>query len=282
MTSKTLPISYIVFTSKEFVDTANTVPLHDRITTSEMDLDQYDDFTPFPGVPLDYSFQTPKGPATCQSSPGYDCMVEFLAESRRFKNTSRWENMTATECNHYWSQSARGGVIAVVDKPFKGRHVIPPTAYWSYLYSQPQLAISYCLVRKVPHRCRLQIHIWLLMTVIILSSIKICCMVLTLREQRGRPLMTLGDAISSFLEQPCSRSSGLCLHSGEDIGKILVARKHGASEERCLCEDPKIWQKKNLRYHSSTGFLYYLAHVMVYVSVFVALAHGVHFLTNSH
>jgi hypothetical protein len=83
MTSKTSQISYVVAVTKEFVDMANSLSLHELVTMYETDLDRADesDFTPLPGVPLDYSFQRPQGRRKCREWPGYDCMAKFFAES---------------------------------------------------------------------------------------------------------------------------------------------------------------------------------------------------------
>lgn len=58
--------------------------------------------------------------------------------------------------------------------------------------------ISYCLSLRVPYCCRLQVHVWLLVTVVILNTIKFACMLLSLIEQRGTPMVTVGDAVASF------------------------------------------------------------------------------------
>lgn len=62
--------------------------------------------------------------------------------------------------------------------------------------------ISYCLGTKVSETCQLQFSEPILSTVIICNSIKLICLVVLLRAKEFEPLVTLGDAIDSFLDRP--------------------------------------------------------------------------------
>ena len=148
-------------------------------------MDWNEEFTPFPGVPLDNSFQGPQGLRECKSWPSYDCMVRFFAESQQLRNTTRWENITAVECNRYYLdyppyryRSGRGGVIVVTQQPLKDRHVIPARL----IQNHPRQEASYCLAKRVPFQSKLQVHIWFLIAVIFLNTIKISCMAFTLYD----------------------------------------------------------------------------------------------------
>ena len=62
--------------------------------------------------------------------------------------------------------------------------------------------ILYCLRTKVSETCQLQFNEPILSTVIICNSIKLICLVLLLHAKYFEPLVTLGDAIASFLDRP--------------------------------------------------------------------------------
>ena len=215
-------------------------------------------------------------------------MENFFKEkpvSQQLGNTNHWENITAAECkSHYfpdWDRfpSDRGSVIVVVDKPAERKSMYLGSV-WLRVSEENRPAIQYCLSLRVPPRCRLQVHLWFLVTVIIFTIIKITCMALTLREQAGNPIMTVGDAVASFLERPCPKSAGFCMHSEEELmhvlrerriaDGILKEREFGVDEEdvdderieerRVYWEGPRIWQKKVSRYHSSMSPLLYLTY----------------------
>ena len=254
---------------------ADLVPPYELLATYKVELQRFEEFTPLPGVAVDYLYETPQGRRSCQEWPGYDCLVRFFAISQSLRNTTLWENITAAECNRQYRRIStglltdRGSAIFVVEESFEGLHVFSPSLFWKP-NSPQEPRISYCLSQRVPFRCRLQVHIWFLITVIILNAIKIFSMTLTLLKREGIPLITLGDAISSFLERPCPRSAGLCLHSGKEIERILEAKKDQAEEESpMLCEGPKIWQKRDLRYHSSIATLSYWTYIALYVCIAV-------------
>lgn len=83
--------------------------------------------------------------------------------------------------------------------------------------------VKYCLSEQLPEQCQLQavFQIWLI--VVILNAIKATLMCLTLFSTRESPLMTVGDAIASFLERPDSTSHSLCLVARREIqGKRFV------------------------------------------------------------
>ena len=77
--------------------------------------------------------------------------------------------------------------------------------------------IDYCLALVSEPHCQLQFSIQILATVIVMNACKCICMFLTLRRQREEPLVTVGDAISSFLNRPDKLTKGRCLMGKVDI-----------------------------------------------------------------
>lgn len=134
--------------------------------------------------------------------------------------------------------------------------------YWTrrwqiYTEHQHRLAITgigkgqifYCLSLHVPGRCRIKVHTWFLSVVVVWNALKVVCMVLTLRQKR-EPLTTLGDAVVSFLQRPCSSSERLCLLSEDEIKTILKARKEGDLQG----SRPKRWQPERFWYYQGVKF----------------------------
>ncbi|KAL8916213.1 MAG: hypothetical protein Q9208_008642 [Pyrenodesmia sp. 3 TL-2023] len=71
--------------------------------------------------------------------------------------------------------------------------------------------VDYCLSRRVEENCRLQFSLTLLILVIVCNFIKAACMISMVYRQDAQPLVTLGDAIASFLNDPDSTTQGNCL-----------------------------------------------------------------------
>ena len=66
-------------------------------------------------------------------------------------------------------------------------------------YSAP---VQYCLAEPFADRCTVNVSIKLLLTVIVCNALKIVCMLATLCTRGFKPLVNIGDAITSFWERP--------------------------------------------------------------------------------
>lgn len=62
--------------------------------------------------------------------------------------------------------------------------------------------IEYCLAEPTESHCTIRIYTTLLILVIVCNSIKMICLTSTVFFIRLEPLATIGDAISSFIQQP--------------------------------------------------------------------------------
>ena len=76
--------------------------------------------------------------------------------------------------------------------------------------------IQYCLSQPVEEHCKLQFSLAIMIVVIVCNLIKTSCMGMIAWKQDPEPLVTLGDAIASFLERPDVTSRGNCI-----VGKTL-------------------------------------------------------------
>ena len=79
-------------------------------------------------------------------------------------------------------------------------------------FNQP---IQYCLSQPVEEQCQVQISLVILGIVVACNTTKALCMLLTIRCQSSKPLVTLGDAIESFIQDPDLITCGMCLASKE-------------------------------------------------------------------
>lgn len=79
--------------------------------------------------------------------------------------------------------------------------------------------VQYCLSERMDERCSLQFSMHIMVAVIICNAVKSICMFYTVCKSKEDPLVTVGDAVSSFLESPDKTTVGMCIVSKRDIKK---------------------------------------------------------------
>jgi hypothetical protein len=107
--------------------------------------------------------------------------------------------------------------------------------------------ISYCMVEEVVEQCQLRFSVVIMTIVIIANAAKAFVMILTVWSLREPTLVTIGDAIASFLNTPDPTTAGICLSTKTNIkdnrwknqpAKPWVSKHHfwfrGASVKRWL------------------------------------------------
>jgi hypothetical protein len=80
--------------------------------------------------------------------------------------------------------------------------------------------VDSCLSAPLPEHCKLQYSLPLTIVVIVVNAIKaiiLCYMAIATSET---PMLTTGDAVASFLQQPDKKSLGKCLMPGMEIQEI--------------------------------------------------------------
>lgn len=80
--------------------------------------------------------------------------------------------------------------------------------------------IDYCLSMETPGFCKLHYSLQLLAVVILANVLKAVAMLWTLFAHRHDLLITVGDAVSSFLDEPDLTSKGLCMISRVDVSRL--------------------------------------------------------------
>ena len=81
---------------------------------------------------------------------------------------------------------------------------------WTYGTSR-QYPILYCLSTKFEDRCELQVSVIIMAIIITCNFVKLVCMTTMAWRRNDQPLVTLGDAIESFLNETDPTTYGLCL-----------------------------------------------------------------------
>lgn len=83
--------------------------------------------------------------------------------------------------------------------------------------SQGNYSLDGCLRQTVEERCRLLYNLPICVTIIGCAIVKVVCMFLAARLDREEPLLTIGDAVASFLTRPDPTTAGMC--SMDDVWK---------------------------------------------------------------
>lgn len=88
--------------------------------------------------------------------------------------------------------------------------------------------VKYCLVEAVEEQCKLQFSLAIALTVLLCNVIKTVCMAIVfLRYQRVTFLVTLGDAIATFLDHPDPQTEGRCLYTRTSFINECRWESHG-------------------------------------------------------
>lgn len=89
------------------------------------------------------------------------------------------------------------------------------------------MKIEYCLSQLQPQHCAVRFSVHILVAVICMNALKSVVMFITLYGQKKSTLVTVGDAIASYLDRPDDYTTKRCLIDRGDMG---TWRKHGASK----------------------------------------------------
>jgi hypothetical protein len=102
--------------------------------------------------------------------------------------------------------------------------------------------VNYCIVEQVEVKnCKLQYSLPIAITVVLSNLVKAICMAITLLTFKDHAaLVTIGDAVASFLEREDQETRGCCLYSRHEveangIAKMPTAAMHFYSKQR-LCD----------------------------------------------
>lgn len=109
-------------------------------------------------------------------------------------------------------------------------------------------AISYCLVEELPIRCSVEFSTTIMGFVVLGNVLKVACMVYVILRVQHDPLVTVGDAIASFLSKNDAMTQGRCLLSKKDAQKKSYMKLYGS-------DGSEQWQGHRNRWVSSVGWI---------------------------
>ncbi|KAL9611692.1 MAG: hypothetical protein Q9167_003687 [Letrouitia subvulpina] len=109
------------------------------------------------------------------------------------------------------------------------------TSYSNYFEQYGEIQVDHCLSQPVEEKCKLQFSLSIMIVVIICNFIKFVCMSVMQHQHRLPPLVTLGDALTSFLDDPDPTTQDSCLASKDHF------RKHK-------------WGKDDIKWHPKRSY----------------------------
>lgn len=113
------------------------------------------------------------------------------------------------------------------------------------VYGMP---IEYCLSERVEPQCSFNVTLTLLTVIIIFNLIKAYTIALMVLRIKDKPLITLGDAISSFIDQPDATTTGLCL-----VNKSIVESHHRKKQREVLINHADKYKTEHIRWYKAAS-----------------------------
>jgi hypothetical protein len=118
--------------------------------------------------------------------------------------------------------------------------------------------IDYCLVEETPEKCTLEYSLTLSIVVLVTNGVKIAVILGTILSLRSNPLLTLGDAVVSFLSVPdeASRGMGLITKGMVTAEKQSLGRQDDIPEYKP--HPQRRWTSVSIERWAVTSFMYIL------------------------
>ena len=107
--------------------------------------------------------------------------------------------------------------------------------------------VEYCLSEPMEQQCSIELSVPLAIIVIICNTVKAAILLFILYCVKGDPLLTTGDAISSFLERQDGTTKGMCLMSKHNIHWWQGSSR---STRRISEQQPGIFRRCSNRWHT--------------------------------
>jgi hypothetical protein len=115
--------------------------------------------------------------------------------------------------------------------------------------------VQYCLSEQVEEHCKLQFSTTIMILVICCNFVKLICMIWIVRKRDSEPLVTLGDTIASFLDEPDQMTLNACLAGKDDLSNNVV---EGQPLERSWGMEPITWAPRRRFWFSAASALRWL------------------------
>lgn len=132
--------------------------------------------------------------------------------------------------------------------------------------------ISYCMAEIVPGDCHLHFAPHLMGPVVLMNIVKVLVAFYVAFRMADAPLVTLGDAIQSFIKEPDATTVGMCLLTAREASKIF-----DKAAGRIAATDPRPFTNKRERWHKVVSRRQWVALTMLLVMMVCGLALGLYF-----
>ncbi|EEP76049.1 predicted protein [Uncinocarpus reesii 1704] len=133
-----------------------------------------------------------------------------------------------------------------VDAPHCDINAVLGSSNWTVAGNTP---VDYCLGEVVPEQCRIYFSSAVMIGVIIANFAKFISLWVAALKYTKPTLVTMGDAITSFLKSPDPWTLGMCFVQKEDLR---------ASSEPHALQSPRAWAPKKRFWFQTVGGLYLL------------------------
>ncbi|KAG0124856.1 hypothetical protein HOY82DRAFT_633199 [Tuber indicum] len=101
-----------------------------------------------------------------------------------------------------------------------------------------EVEIGGCKSEKTQEKCKVQFSLGIMIAVICCNLVKACCMVMAVARSREPTLVTLGDAVDSFLRIPDPTTMGMCFADRRFVDRVW---RHGRRT------GPRQWKPKGVQ-----------------------------------
>ncbi|KAG0124857.1 hypothetical protein HOY82DRAFT_633202 [Tuber indicum] len=113
-------------------------------------------------------------------------------------------------CSGYYHYRGRHAPSAFCDPNETASNTTRGLPWVMYSRLSGEVVIRGCKSERTRGNCKVQFSLWIMIVIICCNLIKACGMVMTVSRSREPTLVTLGDAVDSFLRTPDPTTMGMC------------------------------------------------------------------------
>ncbi|KAE8449001.1 hypothetical protein EG329_008589 [Mollisiaceae sp. DMI_Dod_QoI] len=236
-------IAYLyAIVDEDFLDTAKPINL------SPNDLE-------FPDVAVMYeSLRQQATNGTMKRYEAVDCMTAFATTFvNRYSEVLLVTNSTDTDSDVHdqvWIDTSQIPYAWICGDSYSSQPYLDKSAICTLATAIANVSrweltgrpINYCMVNEVSLECKLNFSLPSMMVVIIANIFKISIMSIIAFTHRTNPLATIGDALSSFLQEPDPATRNMCLVTNSSFKSKDWTSQH-----------PGLWQPKRRRWFEAAS-----------------------------
>ncbi|KAG2417837.1 hypothetical protein HFD88_000936 [Aspergillus terreus] len=146
-----------------------------------------------------------------------------------------------------------------------GERIFDPTTQTYPVIGPITFRVRYCLAETVPERCTVEYSLPLVIIVVLVNLIKAATLWATTASIADSPILTMGDAIATFLRSPDATTHGKSLLSRENVLRPSI-------KPLTYCATPRRWGSPVSFQRWISSFLLFLMTIIVCI---ILLAYGI-------